>query len=177
MDRMIPFAEYCDRVQKHLEQAYGVAVVTRDIPKPLTGDLDGLEIHVDPAVSPEQRLFLLAHLFGHTVQWNLNARAFEIGKLFQPPVPDDLLADILEYEREAARYALAVFHEIGITGVDQWLSDYSACDLAYLTHYYRTGEKRSFQSFWRENTPCIEPKAVLPFTPVQRVFRCDGVVI
>jgi len=136
-----------------------------------------LEIHIDPGVSPEQRLFLLAHLFGHTVQWNLNARAFEIGKLFEPPVPEDLLAEILDYEREAARYALALFQEIGIAGMDQWLSDHSACDLAYLRHYYRTGEKRSFQSFWRENTERIEPEVVPPFTPTRRVFRCDGVVI
>src|SRR5579872_4102428 len=89
--RMIPFAEYCARIQEHVEQAYHVNVVTRDIPAPLLGDLDGLEIHIDPAVDAAQRLFLLAHLFGHTVQWNVNAGAFEIGKLFQPPVEESLL--------------------------------------------------------------------------------------
>lgn len=40
----IPFNEYSARVQKHLENIYGVRVVTRDIPDPLTGDLDGSEI-------------------------------------------------------------------------------------------------------------------------------------
>jgi hypothetical protein len=174
---MIPFAEYCARIQEHLEEAYHVNVVTRDIPDPLTGDLDGLEIHIDPAVSPEQRLFLLAHLFGHTVQWNVDARAYAIGGLFQPPVNDQLLATIVEYEQEAASLALTVFHQIGITSVDQWLSDYSACDLAYLRHYYQTGEKRSFQTFWRDNTPCIEPKPIPPFTPTKRSFRGDGLVI
>jgi hypothetical protein len=38
---MIPFAEYCGRIQEHLEHFYGIRVVTRDIPDPLTGDLDG----------------------------------------------------------------------------------------------------------------------------------------
>jgi hypothetical protein len=175
--RTIPFVEYCAKMQAHLKQAYHVNVVTRAIPDPLTGDLDGLEIHIDPAVSPEPRLFLLAHLFGHTVQWNISPRAFELGRLLHPPVNDVLLPRIMEYEQEAASFALAMFHEIGITGVDQWFSDYSACDMAYLKHYYRTGEKRSFQSLWRDNAPRIEPKPIPPFSPSKRVFRCDGVVI
>lgn len=174
---MIPFAEYCAKIQKHVEQAYHVSVVTRDIPAPLLGDLDGLEIHIDPAVDPEQRLFLLAHLFGHTVQWNANAGAFEIGKLFQPPVEEVLLATIMEYEQEAASYSLSVFHQIGIYDADQWLSDYSACDLAYLRHFYRTEEKKSFRSFWRDNANRIVAKPIPPFTPMKRVFRSDGVVI
>jgi hypothetical protein len=66
------FDEYSARVQKHMESFYGIRVVTRDIPDPLTGDLDGAEIDIDYGVSPEQRLFLLAHLFGHTVQWNVD---------------------------------------------------------------------------------------------------------
>jgi hypothetical protein len=54
----IPFDEYSAPVQKRLENVYGIRVVTRDIPDPLTGDLDGAEIDIDYAVSPEQRLFL-----------------------------------------------------------------------------------------------------------------------
>ena len=77
---MIPFAEYCAKLQEHLERSYGIRVVTEDVPDPLTGDLDGAEIHIDYALNAEQRFFLLAHLFGHTVQWNVNPRAFEIGK-------------------------------------------------------------------------------------------------
>src|ERR1051326_1831329 len=68
----IPFAEYASRVQEHLERDWGIPVVTRDIPDPLTGDLDGAEIDVVYAITPELRLFLLGHLFGHTVQWNVN---------------------------------------------------------------------------------------------------------
>lgn len=174
---MIPFTAYCACIESYLEQTYHVKVAMRDIPAPLIGDLDGLEIHIDPAVSPEQRLFLVAHLFGHTVQWNVNSHAFEIGKLFLPPVPKDLLAEIMDYEQEAARFATTVLHQIGITDIDQWLSNYSACDLAYLRHYYRTGEKKNFQSFWRDNVPRIKPKRIPAFTPTKRLFRCDGIVI
>src|SRR5579871_6489693 len=128
---MPPFADYCVRVQEHLEHGYGIPVVTRHIPEPLTGDLDGAEIHIDTNVTAEQRLFLLGHLFGHTVQWNVDPRAFEIGKPQKPPVSEDLLPELMEYELEAARYGLDLFHQIGITDADQWYCDYTACDRAY----------------------------------------------
>ena len=174
---MLPFSEYCAKVQQHVQGGYGIRVVTRDVPDPLTGDLDGAEIHIDFAVTPEQRLFLLAHLFGHTVQWNVSPRAFEIGKPHVPPVAEQLLPAIVDYEREAASYALGMLHQIGISDADQWLSDYTACDMAYLRHYYRTGETRSFRTFWCDHTTRIRPRAVPAFTPAKRVFRRDGIVI
>jgi len=70
-----------------------------------------------------------------------------------------------------------MLHQIGIADIDRWFCDYTACDMAYLLHYYRTGTKAVFRSFWREGTPPIEPKAVPPFVPVKRVFRLDGIVI
>ena len=158
---------------------YGIRVVTRDIPDPLTGDLDGSEIHIDYAVTPEQRLFLLGHLFGHTVQWNVDPALFEIGRRYQPPVKEDLIPAIIAYEREAACYGLAMFHQIGITGIDidQWFCDYTACDQAYLLHFYRTGEKRDFRSFWRSNAPLIEPKDSSHFHPDKKIspdgWDCD----
>ena len=172
-----PFNEYSNQVQKHLEEVYGIRVITRDIPDPLTGDLDGAEIHIDYAVTPEQRLFLLGHLFGHTVQWNTDCASFEIGRRYQPPVSEDLIPAIIAYEREAACYGLSMFHQIGITGIDPWFCDYTACDQAYLLHFYRTGEKRDFRSFWQTDAPWIEPKAIPKFVPTKRSLRMDGVVI
>ncbi len=173
----IRFPDYATRVQEHLEHFYGIRVVTRDIPDPLTGDLDGWEIHIDHAVTPEQRLFLLVHLFGHTVQWNVDPALFEIGRRYQPPVSEDLIPAIIAYEREAACYGLALLHQIGITDIDQWFCDYTACDQAYLLHFYRTGEKRDFRSFWTRNAALIKPQPIPPFTPTRRAFRMDGIVI
>jgi hypothetical protein len=173
----IPFADYGARIQVHLQHFYAIRIVTRDIPDPLTGDLDGSEIHIDHAVTPEQRLFLLGHLFGHTVQWNTDPGAFETGRQYKPPVNEDLIPAIIAYEGEAACYAVALFHEAGITDVDEWLSRYTACDQAYLLHYYRAGEKRNFCTFWRDDVPRVWPKAIPPFTPTKRVFRMDGIVI
>ena len=174
---MIPFADYCVRVEQHIERAYGVRVITRDIPDPLTGDLNGEEIQIDCAVTAEQRLFLLAHLFGHTVQWNVIPGAFELGQPRQPPVSMDSLPRLMEYEREAARYALGLLHEIGITSIEQWFADYAACDAAYLRHYYLTGEKREFLSFWQHGTAAIRALPVPPFATIRRSLRGDGIVI
>jgi hypothetical protein len=173
----IPFAEYCTRVEQLLSRNYGIVVITRDIPDPLTGDLDGLEIHIDYSVTPEQRLFLLAHLFGHTAQWNVDPGAFELGRQYKPPVAEERFAAILAYEQEAAGYGLFLLHQAGITTVDEWFSKYSACDQAYLLDFYRTGDKHDFQSFWSETVAPLDPKPVPSFTPRRRTFRMDGVVI
>ena len=173
----IPFSEYFARVQECLERNYGIRVVMRGIPEPLIGDLDGLEIHIDPGTNPEQRLFLAAHLFGHTAQWNADQRAFELGSRYQPPVDAKDIPAILEYEREAAAFALDMLHKAGIRDIDQWFSDYAACDEAYLLHYYRTGKKGEFRGFWRDHVPLVQPKPVHRFTPTRRRFRMDGVVI
>jgi hypothetical protein len=171
------FAGHCDRVQRRIEQFYGVKVVTRDIPDPLTGDLDGLEIHIDQAVTQEQRLFLLAHLFGHAVQWNVDPGAFEIGRQYRPPVNEQLFPAIIEYEMEAARYGLALCHEASVSGIEQWFSNYTACDQRYLLHFYQTGQKGDFRSFWSNDAPLVQPKPIPTFTPVRRAFRMDGIVI
>jgi hypothetical protein len=173
----IPFSRYSTEVQQHLERKYGIPVVTRDIPDPLTGDLDGAEIHVDYAITPEQRLFLLAHLFGHTVQWNTNPSTLEIGRAFQPPVDERLFPSIVDYETEAASYGLSLLHEIGITDIDAWFSSYTACDRAYLLCFYKTGEKRDFREFWRDEATLIVPKPIPTFVPTRRLFRMNGIVI
>jgi hypothetical protein len=92
-------------------------------------------------------------------------------------VDQRLLPEIVDYEREAASYALALLLETGIAGLDQWLSDYTACDMAYLEHYYRSGEKRELSNFWRDHTPLLRARQIPEFTPAQRRFRGDGIVI
>jgi hypothetical protein len=174
---MIPFADHCARVERYLQETAGIRVVTREIPAHLIGDLDGCEIHIDNRATPEQRLFLLGHLFGHTLQWNTDPEAFELGRIRTPPVEESLLPAIMAYEREAACYALGMLNRVGITGLAQWFSDYTACDMAYLLHYYRTGEKEKFARFWQDLTELIEAKPAPLFTPLKQVFRLPGVVI
>lgn len=178
MNREKYFEVCANTLERYLTRRYRIPVITFDIADPYTGDLDGSEIHIDYKVTPAERLFLIAHLFGHTVQWSIRPGSRHIGKEISIPVPEPSIAPLLEYEGEAARYGLKLMHNNKITDLDQWFADYSACDLAYLGHFYRTGEKRDSNSFWRPNQPLILPKPIpRRFAPKKCVSRNDGVVI
>lgn len=162
---------------KHLQTRYGVSVEVTNIKPPLKGDLDGIRILVADHNTSEERLFLVAHLFGHTVQWNVSAELRRLG-MTMPVNPTSEQLDALEaYEREACRYSQQVLHEAGICGLDRWLADYSACDLAFLRHLYTTGERLAFQGFWTPGQPLIEPLAIPPFTPSRWRRREQAIVL
>src|SRR4051794_20878400 len=134
-------------LEPYIENRYGIPVRIRDVPNPFTGDLDGAEIHVDYEEDIESALFIIAHLFGHTVQWNSDESTRELGyKLFENPSAEQL-ARLEAYEVEACAYSLQLFHDAGVKDLDPWVSDYAACDWSYLDHFYKTGEKRPFKSF------------------------------
>jgi hypothetical protein len=166
-----------NRLEQHIEARYGIPVRVRDVPNPFTGDLDGAEIHVDYDEDIESAVFIIAHLFGHTVQWNTSAAARELGYQLFPNPSDELVARLIAYEKEACEYSLQLFHEAGITHLDQWLADYAACDLAYLLDFYRTGVRRPFSSYWTANAPPLEPRSIPPFTPTKWVSRWTGIVV
>ena len=173
----LPFEMAVRLLEQRIQETYGLRLVTRDIPDPLTGDLNGAEIDIDYAVTPAERLFLLAHLFGHTVQWNTDPAAYEMGRPQQPPVEEVLMPELMQYEATAAQYGLQLLHDCGLTQFDQWLSDYTAADRAYLAHFYRTGRARKFQNFWQDGTPLVTPLVIPNFVPHARAFRTDGIVI
>lgn len=166
-----------DRVEPHIEVRYGIPVVIKDVPHPFTGDLDGAEIHVDYDQDIEGAVFIIAHLFGHTVQWNTCAAARDIGYKLYTDATEDELRVLTEYEILACRYSLQLFHDAGVHDLDQWLSDFSACDLAYLMHFYRTGEKRDMRSFWVDGTPTLTALPIPPFEPKKWVSRWEGIVV
>lgn len=89
----------------HVQTRYGVSIEVANIAPPLKGDLDGLRIVVGEHNTDDERLFLVAHLFGHTVQWNLSADWRRLG-MAMPVNPTASELDALEaYEREACRYS------------------------------------------------------------------------
>lgn len=168
-----------DRVEALIERRWHIPVRISDVPNPFTGDLDGEQILVDHDLDIEDAVFILIHLFGHTVQWNVSERAREIGfaKPGEIQWTEAALAELAEYEREACRYSLQLLHDAGVRDLDQWVSDFAACDTAYLMHFYRTGEKRPFRSFWQAGAPRLEPLAIPPFSPTRWLSRYDGTVI
>ena len=169
--------EVYNLVEPHIEERYGIPVIIKDVPHPFTGDLDGAEIHVDHEEDAEGAVFIMAHLFGHTVQWNISEQARRIGvKQFHNPT-DAELAELREYEVTACRYSLQLFHEAGVRDLDHWLSDFAACDYRYLEHFYKTGEKKPFKSFWIDGEQCLEPLEIPAFHPTRWISRWDGIVV
>jgi hypothetical protein len=170
------FAEVFGIVEPLIERRWGIPVSVRDVPHPFTGDLDGAEIHLDYDLEAEDALFILVHLFGHTVQWNTSEDARAIGR-HTGPWDDATLARLRAYETDACRLSMQLFHDAGITDLDQWLSDFAACDYAYLDHFYRTGEKLPFRSFWHSGNPLLAPLPIPDFSPQKWHTRIDGIVI
>ncbi len=169
------FREVFNQIELHIERRYGLPVVITDVADPFTGDLDGATILVDHDLEAEEALFILVHLFGHTVQWNVSPGDRELGLLEVRDPSDDLLAALARYEADAANYSLQLFHDAGVRDLDQWLANFAACDIAYLLHYYRTGEKRAFRSFWREDAPALTPLPIPTFWPTKWVARSGTV--
>jgi hypothetical protein len=164
-------------LEQYIEQTYGIPVIIKDVQDPFTGDLDGAEIHVDYASDIDQAVFIAAHLFGHTVQWNLSEDARRIGYQAQENPTEQRLEELERYEREACSYSLQLLHDAGIFDLDQWLSDFAACDFAYLKDFYQTGRKRPFRDFWKDRQPLLQPLKIPEFQPVRWIARCGGIVV
>jgi hypothetical protein len=169
--------EVFNTLESYVERVYLIPVRIRDVPHPFTGDLDGAEIHVDHENDVEAAVFVVAHLFGHTVQWNLREEARRIGSVVQANPSEETLAELHAYELQACRYSQQLFHDAGVRDCDQWLADFAACDFAYLAHFYRTGRKAPFRSFWEGGQPLLEPLAIPPFTPTRWTSRWQGIVV
>jgi hypothetical protein len=169
--------EVFNTLEPYIERRYSIPVIIKDVPDPFTGDLDGSEIHVDYNNDLENAVFIIAHLFGHTVQWNLSEYARRIGYEVQQSPSDEKLAELEAYEREACRYSLQLFHDAGVRDLDQWVADFAACDFAYLRHFYKTGRKLPFRSFWKHGQPPIEPLAIPEFQPTRWMSRWQGIVV
>jgi hypothetical protein len=60
--------------------------------------------------------------------------------------------------------------------LDQWLASFAACDVAYLMHFYRTGEKRPFRSFWSDHAEHLTPLSIPEFRPTKWISRSGTVI-
>jgi hypothetical protein len=166
-----------NRLERLIEDRWEVPVHIQDVPNPFTGDLDGEQIMVDYDLEIEDAVFILVHLFGHTVQWNASEERRAVAFVQPTTWTDEQLSTAMDYETEACRYSLQLVHEAGFHDLDQWISDFAACDGRYLMHFYRTGEKRPFRSFWRDQQALLTPLAIPEFRPVRWLTRHQGTVV
>src|SRR5258708_22450219 len=64
---------------RHIEEAYSLKVNVGPVTGSYTGQFDGQEIWADLDRDPEEAVFILVHLFGHTAQWNLDEKLRLLG--------------------------------------------------------------------------------------------------
>jgi hypothetical protein len=146
-------------------EAYGVRVYIGDVTDPNTGTFDGLEIGIDWANDAEMSLFVLVHLFGHTVQWNLSPAYRTIDERVRPGAAHELIEEARGYEQNASRYGLRLLHEAGVTDRDQWISDWWASDWNYLSTFYASGKLPDWHTCRTTGAPLIEPLPIPHFSP------------
>ena len=154
------FAELVERI----EAAYGLKVNVGPVKGSYIGQFDGQELWVDLEQNPEEAVFILVHLFGHTVQWNLDEKLRRLG-LANSGVHEDDLPRIYEYERQASQLGLALLEEVGEWSLGRWLSDCFGADWKFLSHFYRTGEKVRFDREQGADEPLLSPIPIPRFTP------------
>ena len=163
-----------NRLEHYIEARYGVPVRIGDVIDHNTGDFDGQNITLDHDLELDVALFVLIHLFGHTVQWNLSDSLRELGiaSVTTRNPPPEMLARIHDYERDATRYGLSLLAGTGLSPLTRWASEWWRADWVYLQHLYRTGEKLDARSLLRPGEgDVLEPLEIPPFAPRRFVSR------
>lgn len=139
---------------------YGFEVVREEIEDPKTGTFNGLKIKVDPGSDLESQCFILLHLFGHSVQWVAPSLAEITHRIQRPQDKTEFLKALYDYEAGAASLGLQLLHEIGVTDLDQWLSNYADADWRYVEAFYKTGELLDFETLLLPNRPLFTPTPI-----------------
>src|SRR5438045_1144356 len=141
-----------------------IRVYVGDVTDPNTGTFDGTEIGIDYANDLEMSLFVLAHLFGHTAQWNTVPAYRTIDQRARPGAPAEVIEEARRYEHNASRLGLALLHAAGVRDRDQWLSDWCASDWKYLSTFYATGELPDWSTCRSSGHPLLAPLPIPDFT-------------
>jgi hypothetical protein len=160
----LPLKETFRRARAQVE-SYGVRVYIGDVQDPNTGIFDGAEIGIDYANDLEMSLFVLVHLFGHTVQWNTVPSYRTIDQRAKPGAAPEVIEEARTYEKNASRYGLALLHQANIRDRDQWISDWWASDWQYLSTYYKTGKLPPWAGCRSTGHPLITALEIPPFVP------------
>jgi hypothetical protein len=160
-----------NRVVPLVEKRYGIEVTISDVVDPNTGDFDGRQILIDYDQDLEVALFVLVHLFGHTVQWNVSEAWRDLGLNVAVGKTKEEMAAITEYEQGATRLGIALLHEAGVRDMDGWASDWWRADFEYLLHYYATGEKLDVRGLLKRGGEALAPLSIPAFTPQKYASR------
>ncbi|HTE29990.1 MAG TPA: hypothetical protein VK666_06435 [Chryseolinea sp.] len=178
--KKVDFAEVLQKCEAVVEEM-GLAIhYTQNFDPFFKGDLDGKTIFIGTHLSPEEKVFNLLHLAGHSIQWNIDELLRNLGSELYKNPDDELLKKLQTYEWQANCYALSVLHKAKIFNLDKWLTRKYIIDMLYLTHFYKTGEKlkqitqvAKAYPFKRE----LEIRDIPAFTPTPRERTRNGLVV
>jgi len=149
---------------ERIEGAYSLRVNVGPVTGSYTGQFDGKEIWVDLDKDPEEAVFILVHLFGHTVQWNLDEELRVLGQA-NSGVKEEDLPRIYQYERQASQFGLALLEETGELCLARWLTNCFGADWKFLARFYRTGEKVRFEREEGADEPLLVALPIPSFFP------------
>ena len=141
---------------------YGFAIEYRDLELPRTGTFDGRQIVIDPDVGFEMQCFILLHLFGHSIQWVAPSLEYKLDALQHTTDKERFLEVLRAYEFEAAQFGLQLLHDVGVTHLNQWYSDFVATDWRYVERFYREGKIPLWDECVAIGQPLIHPAAIPP---------------
>ena len=123
-----------------------------------------VRIDDDADVGFEMQCFLLLHLFGHSVQWVAPSIEHKLEALQHTPDKKEFMRVLEAYEMEAARYALQLLHERGITHQDRWFSDFVHTDWRYVERYYELDALPPWDECVVSGGPLIAAQPIPPLT-------------
>lgn len=159
------FGELYTRVETAIKEFGFVVHPQCDVKDPNTGEFDGLNIWVEAEQPTEQALYVLLHLFGHSVQWNVDAELRALGLDVSLVKTEEELQRIFVYEQQASALALTLLHSVGVDYLDQWISNWFYADWMWLKHLYQTGEKVDYCAYWKNDAEMLTPVPLPDFTP------------
>jgi len=139
---------------------HGFAIEYRDLDPPRTGIFDGLRIVIDPDVGFEMQCFLLLHLFGHSVQWVAPSIEHKLEDLRATTDKARFMQVLHDYEFEAAGFGMQLLHDRGVTGLEQWYSDFVHTDWRYVERYYQTETIPPWQDCVVSGCPLVEARPI-----------------
>ena len=138
----------------------GFVIEYRDLEPPRTGIFDGLRIVIDPDVGFEMQCFLLLHLFGHSVQWVAPSLEHKLADLQHTEDREHFMRVLHAYELEAAGFGMQLMHQVGVTTLDEWYSDFVGTDWRYVEGYYQTDQLPEWKSCIVSGCPLVKPAPI-----------------
>jgi hypothetical protein len=163
---IVDFRQVFRALVEHIQRHYALKVNIGPVVGSYTGQFDGKEIWVDLDKDPEEAVFILVHLFGHTVQWNLDEDLRRLG-LSDVGVQEADLPRIYQYERQASQLGLALLEATNEFRLARWLTNRFGADWKFLAHFYRTGEKVRFEVEMGADEPLLQSLPIPRFVPQQ----------